>query len=784
MPKTKRIRLIAFIALISSLCAASSGVYAEKFVVNKIRVEGLKNISEQTVLSYLPVKVGQSIDSNQTSNIIRALYKTGFFNNISINRTDNTLVIRVTEKQIISAFNYSSVKAITKKQMQDVLSEMQIGVGRELDWSSLTQLQQALIQQYYNLGHYAAKVQIDVQPQKDNRVIVTVNAYEGPITAVREIKIVGNKAFPERTLLKVFDSKTTKWWRVWNTFTHTDQYSKEKLDADLDHLTAFYMNRGYLAFKIDNAQVSMSPDRKDIYVTVHVTEGPLFHISGYKFTGNLLDKEADIRKAINMPPGTVFSRQGIIDISDFVSHVLASFGYANANVQPVPSIDEKNHTVFINFVVTPGKRVYVRRMSFTGNSKTQENVLRREIRQPEGALYSYSAINVSKQRLRNTGYVEDVDVKMEPVPGEPDQTDLVWNVKEAQSMFANFRVGYSDTDKFIYGASINENNFMGTGKGVGLQFDNSTYNQTYSASYFNPYHTLSGISLKLSAYMQHVKPSAVDMSSYSTNAFGASAIYGIPMSDFSSLHLGYGYEHINVTTNNNTPLQILAFIKQHGNKYDEAKLFGGYGYNTLDRPIFPTQGMAHSIDLELGVPAARKNLNYYTVDYNGSYYKPIFDSNFIFHARAELGYGNGFGNTKLGNTHILPFYKNYTAGGMTSVRGFTQYSLGPKDAYGNTLGGNVLTTASASIIFPNPLGDVLRTSIFIDAGNVYDNQFKFKDLRSGAGLQVDWRSPLGIISVDIAEPIHYFKPDPNSKDPNRRFGDSKKYFDFSIGTSF
>lgn len=771
MTKTKKLLLSLLLAAFASPVCASS------FVVNKIRFEGLKYISQNTAKNYLPIKEGRIFNTEQTSDVIRDLYKTGFFSNIDLARSGNDIIIRITERQIIGALNLTGIKNIPQKQLQSVLKNLRIAEGQVLDYSAINSLQQALVEQYNNAGNYSARVQIDIKEISGNRVAVNVNVYEGPPTVIKETKIIGNDSFDQSTLLKEFDTVPAPWWKVWKFFTHDDQFSREKLSKDLEKLSSFYMDRGYLRFKIDSAQVSISPDKKYIYIIIHVTEGPIYHIKGYGVSGNLIGKEKEINQFIsrNLQSGSVFSRGIALAIADGIKMFVGSFGYANAEIQTQPEIDDANKQIFIKYVVNPGKRVYVRRISFTGNNKTNEAVLRRELRQQEGALYSTPKIEESKRRLRNLGYVQDIDVKMEPSPEDPDKTDLIWNIKEAQSLSASVKGGYSDMDGFIYGASINEQNFLGTGVGVGLQFDNSSYSHTYSFSYFDPYLTANGISMHVNVYMQRVTPDDFDLSSYTTNSYGGTAIFGIPIAEYNTLNLGFGFDHIKIHTDLGTAPDILNFLKQHPDPYNEIKLLGGWGYNKLDRAIFPTEGFAHGVSLEAGFPASSGSVSYYTLDYNFNWYHPLFNSNkFIFRTYAHLGYGNGFANTE-----ELPFFRNFFAGGIGSVRGYSSYSLGPRDVYRTedghvrsvAKGGNVLTVGSASLIFPNPLGNTLRTSVFVDLGNVYDQEFNFRGLRNSAGLQIEWRSPLGLLSCSFARPIKSHE------------GDSTKIFDFAFGTS-
>lgn len=736
---------------------------AETITVQKIKVEGLQRVTLGTFLSYLPVKEGDRMDTSQTPEIIRALYNTGFFSDVGLSIQGNTLLVHVIERSVIGEINISGNDKISKKQLLSALRDIGLVEGQALDNSLLSGLQQALVQQYYNLGYYNVKVQVNTVQDKNGRVIVNIHVDEGPLAKITKISIIGNKAFDEKTLLKNFKLDTGHWWKPWGD---SDQYSREKLDADLEKLHSYYLDRGYLKFQIDSVQVSITPDKKHIYIIIHVSEGSVYHISGYSVSGNFVGKQAEILKAIKIKNGQVFSRQAIIDTDSAIAKIIGEVGYAMPDIKAEPVLNEANKTIFIRFNVDPGKRVYVRRINFVGNSKTDEYVLRREMRQQEGGLYSLSKVNESKRRLSMLGYLENVDVKTEPVPGHPDEVDLIYNVKETSSAEAKFQAGYSTTDGFIYGASFDEQNFFGTGKRVGVQFDNSSSNQVYSATYYNPYYTINNVSLKITASAELTNAGNADVSSYKTNVYGASAVYGIPLSDYNRVNLGYGYEYTNVTQESNSPQEVIDFVNEHGDSYNEVKVILGWLYNKLDKAIFTTDGFAQSFNTDVYLPPTSDDLSFYQASYNTLWFKPLF-KDFILHTRTKVGYGNGFGNTS-----ALPFFKNYYLGGINSVRGFEGNSIGPQDSNGDPLGGAVVENASVSIILPPFLGDGFRTSVFVDAGNVYEKNFSLSDIRSSVGVAFEWRSPIGPLSFSLADPITSFD------------GDSKQVFDFSIGTSF
>lgn len=723
-----------------------STVYAESFVIHKISVSGLRRVSLGTVLSYLPVKEGDRIESNQTSTIIQALYRTGFFTDVQLSRNNGDLLITVIERSVIGSIKVNGNKKINNKQMQTVLQTFGVIQGQVLDKAALQRLEQGLIREYYNLGYYNVKITSQIIAQPRNRVDVTINIQEGSPTKIKAITIIGNRSFSQNELLRNFSlSKST----LLTIFTSADQYSREKLDADQEKLRSFYQDHGYLHFNINSTQVSISPDRKYIYITINITEGPVYTLQGYRVSGELLGKRDQLLKIISekLAIGQTFSRKNILELNSKISNFLGNYGYGSPNIQPIPTYDEQHHQVFVDFSIHPGKRIYVRRISFEGNNKTNDEVLRRQLIQSEGEMFSIANIDESKRRLSNLGYLTDVDTKVIPVPNHPNQVDLLYTVKEVSSISANFQGGYSDAEGFLYGISLSDQNFLGTGKGVSIGFNNSELTKNYSASYFDPYFTTSGISANYSAYYQNNNPGSRSLSEYSTNTYGFSATYGIPFTEHSGFNFGLGFDHIEIGTVLFTAPEVYKFLNQYGSTFNEINMSLGWSYTNLDRAIFPTKGLAQSILLSATAPFDSHTLKYYNLNYTISYYEPIFKG-IIFHAYGRAGYGNGYGNTP-----DYPFFRNYFAGGIDSVRGFEQGSLGPRDFYNNPIGGNVITTATASIIFPNPLGDTVRTSVFTDAGNVFKNSYDFNEIRSSVGAQVEWRTPLAPITFSIATPI-------------------------------
>lgn len=748
---------------------------ADSFVVRKISIQGLQRISSETVYSYLPIKSGQMLRPEKTGEIISALYKTGFFEHISLARDGNTLVIKVAERPTIGQLKISGNSSIATDKLTSVMRGVGVAEGRVYNSVILEKIKQSLLDQYYSVGRYNAQVDIHVSSMERNRVLVKIDISEGLIAKVRRINIIGNHVFSQRTLDKQLDLTTVG---IVTFFTQTDRYTQEKLDSSLEKLRNYYMDRGYLKFTVKSSEAAITPDRKSIFLTIVVDEGTIYTVKGVDIVGDTIVPREDLLRLVTIKPGTTFSRQTVMDGEKTISDALGSKGYIFTSVSLQPKIDEATKQVFLTYEVKPGRRVYVRHIYFTDNTKTNDEALRREIQQMEGAPVSTTLLETSKHRLSLLPFIRNVDMGVEPVPGTDDNVDVNYKVTEENAAQATFSIGYSQLDHLILGAGLNQKNFLGTGETLGVNFSRSRYQQFYGVNFTDPYYTTDGISRSINVSASKTDPKAANLTrSYNSDQYAASVIYGIPLGQeqnvFNTLQLGYGYEQTLIRLSNTVSQQVQAFVNDHGRHYQQLDLIAGLSRDSRDKAIFPTMGAMQTVSANLYLPVTGSSLRYYTLGYNGKWYQPIVGK-FIATARGDLGYGTSFNGSE-----GYPFFKDFYAGGMDSVRGYEPNTLGPKDSNGDPTGGNVLVAGSAGLIFPNYISDNLRTSIFFDAGNVYNtfNNRRYSGTGSGGprfatGVEADWLTPLGLIDLSLGKAL------------NSRQGDDTKFFDFSLGANF
>ncbi len=752
----------------SSLLAVSPSVFAASFVVRDIQVSGLERIQADTVLNYLPARVGQPFDDSRSADAIRSLYQTGLFDDVQLSRQGDVLIVAVVERPAIGEINISGNSKIKTEQLTQALKISGVATGDTLDKSALLKIQRELEEQYLSLGYYGVDVSTEVKPLDNKRVAVNINVKEGGVARIKQVKIVGNKAFPEEVLLKQLESGTPGTFSI-PFLSSRDKYAKEKLVGDLDALNAYYRDRGYLNFEIVSTQVSLTPDKQGVYITVSVNEGDQYQIGTVNVTGNAKLSQAQVTEAIKLQQGQVFSQKSLEETRKNLTTELGKQGYAFAKIGATPDIDKVNKRVGITLAIDAGKRTYVRRINIRGNNRTRDEVYRRELRQLESSWFSAEQMERSKVRLQLLPYVENVNITTEPVAGTPDQVDL--NIVIAERSSNNFRIGagYSQSQGLLLNLSLNQENFMGTGKQVEIDLDNSEVNQKFLISYTNPYYTPEGISRGFSLYYNKYDAAAEDISSFASNSYGGKVSFSVPLSENDSVSLSAGVEQREITLGTDPAEHISTFTDTHGLDYQQLPVTVSYVHDTRNRSIFPTSGQRHRLSLQGALPGS--DLQYQKLSYDGAYYKAINDD-FTFSAKAKIGAGTGGGDLD-----GLPFFEKYNAGGIQSVRGFEQNSLGPLDSNGDAKGGDLMVTATAEVLFPMPLAtDVksVKMSAFVDAGNVFDStgDFDSAELRYSAGLGVVWLSPIGPFEVSYAKAL-------NAKDD-----DKEQAVQFSIGASF
>jgi len=724
---------------------AALGQGVSPFVVKDIRVEGVQRIEPGTVFSYLPVKVGDTLTEERAQQSLRALYATGFFKDVRLEAEGGVLVVLVEERPAVAQIDFSGASEFQPDVLKRVLRDQGLGEGRTFDRSVLEAAEQELKRQYLSRGKYAAEVQTTVTPLERNRVAINFAISEGDAAKIKAINIVGASAFAESELLDLFVLRTSG-WLTW--YTKLDQYSRQRLTGDLEALRSYYQNQGYLDFNIDSTQVSITPDRRDIYVTVNVSEGGKYTVSDVQLSGETLVPRAELEKLILIKPGDVFSRQQLTLTTKAITDRLGNDGYAFANANAVPQVDREKRTVAFTILVDPGRRVYVRRINVSGNTKTRDEVVRREMRQLEGAYYDTSKIQLSRRRIDRTRYFKEVNVETAPIEGLPDQVDVNYTVEENPTGSLLFGVGFSSVDRLVLSASITQTNAFGNGKYLALEINSGTVNQTYSLSYMDPYYTVDGVSRGFDIYRRDVDASSLDVGAYSTSSTGGGVKFGYPLSERDSLSFGLSAEHVQLETFTNSPFSYKDFVANFGNVYTYGSLQGGWARDTRDSFIMTTQGSVMRATSEF----AGGDLQFYRLGYNQQYYRPL-SRRFTMFLNGDIGVAGGLGG------QTLPFFKNYYAGGPGSVRGYRPYSLGPKDPDGNSLGGSRRMVGSAELLFPVPGAEQdksLRLALFLDGGQVYSQieKLSFSELRFSVGIGLAWNSPFGPLRISFANPLN------------------------------
>ena len=775
-------------------------VYAQaSFVVRDMRVEGLQRISEGTVFNYLPINVGDTLDQIRIQEAITALYTQALFEDIEMRREEGTLIIVVKERPSIENFSIEGNKDIKTEDLMDSLRGVGLARGRTFDRSVLDNVQQFLKEQYYDRGKYGVVVDANVIERPNNTVSIGINVKEGDRAKIRQVNIVGNEGFEEDDIREDFELDTAN-WLSW--FRQDDRYAKEALGGDLETLRSYYMDRGYADFRVDSTQVAISPNRKDIYVTINLHEGETYTISDIKLVGEMVVPEEQLRAMVLVQPGSIFNLQLLTTSTEFMLFRLGEEGYANADIDPVPELDHEKKEVSVTFYINPASRVYVRRINFNGVDQVDDEVLRREMRQTEGAYLSNRLVDRSKVRLQRLPYIESVAAENKPVAGSPDMVDVDFDIEYRMPGQFSGGVGYSESQKLMLNGSIVHTNFLGTGNRVALQASTGQFSTFYSLSHTDPYTTRNGVSRTVGVNYRDITQFTSAASDFSTTSAGASIEYGFPISEFQRLSLGLAYNDAELLSSTRSTQQSQDWVRNNGNpfivnvqggavffgtQFNAYELIAGWTYDSRNRALFADRGSRQQLMLSYAVPGS--DVEYWTARYNYTKYIPLF-GRWAFRANAELGYAAG-----LGTTTSVPPYKQFFGGGPESIRGYKESWMGPRDSFGNPYGGNVLVASQLELIIPLPqkFQSQARASIFYDLGNVFSTgEVKFTDklgapisyepefdeLRSSVGVAVQWLAPLGMFRFSYALPL-------NEVEPNDRFyGDQIERFQFSIGQAF
>ncbi|MCH8307652.1 MAG: outer membrane protein assembly factor BamA [Proteobacteria bacterium] len=772
---------------------------AVDFVVRDMRVEGLQRISEGTVFNYLPINVGDTVDDIRIQEAMRALYSQQLFDDIEMRRDGDTLIIAVKERPSIEDFTIEGNKDIKTEDLMESLRGVGLARGRTFDRSVLDEVQQFLKEQYYDRGKYAVVVNTDVMDRPNNTVRVSIEVKEGERAKIRQVNIIGNRSFDEKTIREDFELDTAN-WLSW--IRQDDRYAKESLGGDLETLRSFYMDRGYADFRIESTQVAISPNKKDIYVTINLHEGEQYKISDTKIVGKMVIPEEQLSGLILAKPGSTFNLQLLTQSMELMEFRLGEQGYSNAEIEPVPELDHEKKEASVTFFVDPGSRVYVRRIIFKNIDQVDDEVLRREMRQTEGAYLSNRLVDRSRIRLQRLPYIEKVGVENVPVPGSPDLVDIEFDIEYRMPGQFSGGLGFSESQGLILNGSIVHTNFLGSGNRVALQVSTGSFSTLYSLSHTDPYTTRNGVRRTVSVNFRDVTQFTSASSDFSTTNIGATIEYGYPITEYQSLSLGISFNRAELLASSRSSQQAQDWVLNNGNQFtdevspgvvftgtefDTYELIAGWSYDSRNRSLFADRGSRQQLFLSYALPGS--GVQYYTVRHNFTKYIPLF-GRWTIRLNSELGFGEA-----LGDTTALPPYKQFFSGGPQSVRGYKESWLGPRDSFGNPYGGNVLVAGQVELIIPLPakLSGSTRASIFYDIGNVFNSgeveftdklgapisyEPDFNELKTSVGVAVQWLAPMGLFRFSYAVPLNEFKGN------DRFYGDVIEGFQFSIGQAF
>lgn len=754
---------------------------ASAFVISDIRVEGLTRTEPGTVFSHLPFRAGEDYTAEKGVRAIHSLYQSGLFRDVTLSQDGDVIVVRVMERPAVATIETHGIKAFDKEAVEKSLRDVGMAEGRIFDHAILERADQELRRQYLARGYYGANVTTTVTPLERNRVRITINVDEGSASSIASIRFTGNSLFDSDDLLDLMQLGTPNWF---SWYTKRDLYSREKLAADLETIRSFYMNQGYLDFRIDSVQVSIAPNKSDVYITINLTEGEKYTIRSAKLQGDMLGLDDQLNALVTLKEGDIYNAQAVKDVSTAITDKLSTLGYAFASANPNPISDPEKRTVDIVYTIDPGRRAYVRRVNITGNNRTRDEVIRREVRQYEAAWFDSDKVKLSRDRIDRLGYFETVTAEPKPVPGTRDQVDLEVNVKERPTGSISLGAGYSTSEGIILSAGFAQNNVFGTGNSVSVDVNTSKSQRTYALSVVEPYVTPEGVSRSYEIYDRRVDLEELDVADVKYETYGAGVSWGIPFTELDRIFLGTRVESTTVDTNSNSPQRYINYVDQFGDNPISVALTAGWSRDSRDNSLAPTRGVYQRFSGEFGLPGF--DIQYYKATYQYQHFIPL-SRTWTLAFNGEVGWGDVYGSTEQ-----FPFFKNFYVGGIGSVRGFESGTLGPKDYSvdndDDNLGGDRMLTGNIEILAPLPGGDrTLRIFGFLDAGYAWGyegyrtasnttayrrQKVDFGDLRYSTGFGVAWISPLGPLKFSIAFPL------------NDQEGDDTQRFQFQIGTGF
>ena len=775
---------------LAAACAALLAQSAAAFVVEDIELVGLERLDAATVFTYLPLEVGEEFDEARSAEILRALFETQLFSDVQLSRRDDVLVVTVAERPAITEIGFEGLEVIADEALQQVLAEAGIATGRIYNQQLLDRLRTEILQQYHTSGHYNAAVDVEVEELDGNLVRIGIVVEEGEPAYIRQIRLIGNASYPDADLLELFESETPSWYG--GILGDGGRYSKVAMQGDLERLRTHYLNRGYLDFRIDDVQIALSQDRGGIFITVHITEGKRYAVREVALSGVFVVPRADLLPSIRVAAGEYYSNRYVQLTAELLTQKLGEEGYAFAKVNPVTERDDAAGEVEVNFFLDPGQRVYVRRINITGNSITQDEALRRELRQLEGAWLSPPNLERSRRRLQRLPYIDAADIAQERVPGSSNQVDLTVRVSERLAGNFSIGAGFSSGSGFTLSTGVEQENFLGTGNRVGFAFNNSDIASRYSFDFHNPYYTINGVSRGFGFVFRTIDTSddttADDnITDYESDDTSAYLTYGIPISDDSFFTVTTRLDNLSLEATSTTSREVNQFLYDHGGAcavpprmannttqppagceadYANFPLAASFRYDTRNRSLFASEGSLREIGAQVTIPGS--DLEFYTLSYRQEEYLPITEDVSV-SVRGELAYGGAYGGTE-----DLPFFEKFVTGGPRSVRGYELNSLAPKDSNLDPFGGDFKVNYSIEMLFPVPYVEEanLRGVAFLDAGYVYGDvdEFDLGDLRAAVGVGISWLSPLGGVSLNLSFPF------------NDQEGDETERFQFNLGT--